>query len=125
MKALSLLFAVLLIVGCGGQPAQTQTSNATPSFAKDIQPILTQTCMPCHAGGTAAKGKYDVTGYAGVMGNGLDSIPNVIPGHADSSTLYRRLNDTLPPRMPKFRAALNATQLSTIQKWINQGAKNN
>jgi hypothetical protein len=59
------------------------------------------------------------------MGNGTDSIPNVIPGHADSSALYRRLNDTLPPRMPKFRPALNVTQLSTIQKWINQGAKNN
>ena len=125
MKALSLLFAVLLIVGCGGQPAQTQTSNATPSFAKDIQPILTQTCMPCHAGGTAAKGKYDVTGYAGVMGNGSDSTPNVIPGNADSSFLYRRVTGVIQPQMPKGRPPLNAAQLATIKKWIDQGAKNN
>jgi hypothetical protein len=125
MKALALLFAALLIVGCGGQPARTQASNAPASFAKDVQPILTQTCMPCHAGGTAAKGKYDVTGYAGVMGNGSDSIPNVIPGNADSSTLYRRVNGTLTPLMPKGRPPLNAGQLATIKKWIDQGAKNN
>ena len=123
MKALSLLFVAMLIAGCGSRAAGPASGDV--SFGRQVLPIFSQTCMPCHAGGTAAKGNYDVSGYAGVMGNGSDSIPNVIPGHADSSTLYRRLNDTLPPRMPKFRPALNATQLSTIQKWINQGAKNN
>ena len=81
--------------------------------------------MPCHVGGTAAKGKYDITSYAGVMGNGSDSIPNVIPGNADSSILYLRLTGTVPPPMPKGRPPLNAGQLTTIKKWIDQGAKNN
>ena len=128
MKALSLLFAALLIAGCGSQPSApkaTTPASGDVSFAKDIHPILTQTCMPCHAGGTAAKGKYDVTGYAGVMGNGLDSIPNVIPGHADSSTLYLRLTGAVPPLMPKGRPPYSAAQLSTVKKWIDQGAKNN
>ncbi|MCX6843974.1 MAG: hypothetical protein NTX53_17055 [candidate division WOR-3 bacterium] len=125
MKALASLFAVLLVAGCGGQPAQTQASNAAVSCAKDVQPILTQTCVPCHAGGKDAKGNYDLTCYAGVTGNGEDSVPNVLPGNADSSTLYRRLNDTVPTQMPKGRPALTAAQLATIQKWINQGAKNN
>jgi hypothetical protein len=131
MKALSLLFAALLIAGCGGQPAAPVAPKAeTPttvdvSFAKDVQPIFTQTCMPCHAGGKDAKGNYDMTSYAGVMSNGEDAISNVLPGNADSSTIYRRLNDTVPPQMPKGRPALTAAQLATIQKWISQGAKNN
>ncbi len=125
MRTLALLFAALLIAGCGSQPAQTKASNGPVSFAKDIQPIFTQTCMPCHAGGTTAKGNYDLTGYAGVMSNGSDSTPNVIPGNADSSTLYRRLIDAAPTQMPKGRPALSAAQLATIKNWIVQGAKNN
>jgi hypothetical protein len=131
IKALALLFAALLIAGCGSQPAAPASAKTeTPatvevSFAKDVQPILTQTCMPCHAGGKDAKGSYDVTGYAGVMGNGSDSIPDVIPGNADSSILYLRLTGTLQPQMPKARPPLNAGQLTTVKKWIDQGAKNN
>jgi hypothetical protein len=124
MKALAALFAILLLAGCGGQPAQTQASNAAVSYARDIQPILTQTCMPCHAGGKDARGGYDLTCYPGTMGNGSDSTPNVIPGNADSSTLYVRLTGTVPLQMPKGRPALNAAQLATIKKWIDQGAKN-
>jgi hypothetical protein len=131
MKALALLFAALLIAGCGSQPAapatpKTETpATADVSFAKDIQPILTQTCMPCHAGGKDARGSYDLTCYSGTMGNGSDSIPNVIPGNADSSTLYLRLTGAVAPQMPKARPPLDAGQLTTIKKWIDQGAKNN
>ena len=123
MKALALLLAVLLIAGCGSRTAGPASGDV--SFSRQALPIFSQTCMPCHAGGTAAKGKYDVTGYAGVMGNGSDSIPDVIPGNADSSTLYRRVNGTVPPQMPKGRPPLSAAQLATIKKWIDQGAKNN
>jgi hypothetical protein len=125
MKALALLFFALLIAGCGSQPAKTQASNSAPSFAKDIQPMLTQSCMPCHAGGKDAKAGYDLTCYSGTMGNGADSIPNVIPGKSDSSVLYLRLTGAVPPQMPKGRPPLNAGQLTTIKKWISQGAKNN
>ena len=131
MKALALLFAALLIAGCGSQPAAPAAPKAeTPaaaevSFAKDIQPIFSQTCMPCHAGGKDAKAGYDLTCYSGAMGNGSDSIPNVIPGSADSSVIYLRLTGAVPPQMPKGRPALDAGQLTTIKKWIDQGAKNN
>jgi hypothetical protein len=123
LKALALIFSSLLVVGCGSQPAAPAAGGV--SFAQDIQSILTQTCMPCHAGGKDAKGSYDLTCYSGTMGGGSDSIPNVIPGNADSSTLYLRLTGAVPPQMPKGRPALDAAQLTTIKKWIDQGAKNN
>ena len=131
MKALALLFAALLIVGCGSQPAApVATKIETPattdaSFAKDIQPMLTQTCMPCHAGGKDAKAGYDLTCYSGTMGNGSDSIPNVIPGKTDSSLFYLRLTGAVPPQMPKGRPPLNADQLTAVRRWIDQGAKDN
>jgi hypothetical protein len=125
VRALAILFVTLLFVGCGSQPAAPAAPKAEVTFAKDIQPMLSQTCMPCHAGGKDAKGSYDLTGYAGVMGNGSDSIPDVIPGKADSSLLYLRLTGALQPQMPKARPPLNAGQLTTVKKWIDQGAKNN
>jgi uncharacterized membrane protein len=128
MRALALFFAALLITGCGSQPVTPKAetpATSDVSFAKDIQPVLTQTCMPCHAGGKDAKGEYDVTSYAAAMGNGLDSTPNVIAGNADSSILYLRLTGAVPPQMPIGRSPLNADQLSTIKKWIDQSAKNN
>ena len=80
--------------------------------------------MPCHAGGKDAKGNYDLTGYAGAMGPGKDPVANVLPGNADSSTLYLRLTGAVPPQMPIGRPPLDAAQLATIKKWIDQGAKN-
>ncbi len=122
MKALALLFAALLIAGCGNsQPARIQTSNAPVSFAKDIQPILTQSCMPCHAGSADSKSPYVLTSYDGVMGPGKDSIANVLPGNADSSLLCQMLKaGTMPKTGP-----LAPAKVELVTRWVAQGAKNN
>lgn len=121
MKALALLFAALLIAGCGSQPAQTQASNAPVSFAKDIQPILTQSCMPCHSGSPDSKSPYVLTSYEGVFGNGKDSVANVLPGNADSSLLCQMLKaGTMPKTGP-----LAPAKVELVSRWVAQGAKNN
>jgi len=126
MKVLALLFAALLIAGCGNQPAAPapKAETAAPaevSFAKDVQPILTQSCMPCHSGGADAKSKYVLTGYEGVMGTGKDSVANVFAGNADSSVLYQMLKICkMPPAGP-----LPTDKVDLVKKWIDQGAKNN
>jgi hypothetical protein len=129
VKALSALFVVLLLVGCGSQPAPAPKAETAAtsdvSYAKDIQPIFNQSCMPCHAGGKDAKGSYDLTSYAGVMSNGSGSASKIVPGNADSSTLYLQLSGALQPQMPKGRPPLDAAQLANIKNWINQGTKNN
>lgn len=119
MKYLTMLAAMLLLVGCGGPKADSAVTNV--SFAKDVQPIFTQNCMPCHSGGPDAKSPYDLTKYAGVMGNGKDSVPNVIAGKADSSLLYLMLKEgKMPPT-----GALEATKVDLVTKWVSAGAKNN
>jgi hypothetical protein len=120
MKALALFFATLLIAGCGSQPAQTQADGPV-SFARDIQPMLNQNCMPCHAGSGDSKSPYVVTSYAGVMGNGKDSVPNVLPGNADSSLLCEMLKTG---EMPKA-GPLAPAKVELVIRWVTQGAKNN
>jgi hypothetical protein len=134
VRVLASVFVALLLIGCGGTqtpqakaPARDTTKPAPVevSFAKDIQSIVTANCMPCHSGGKDAKGGYDLTSYSGMMGGGSDSIPNVIPGRADSSLLYLRVTGDVPTQMPIGRPPLDAAHMSTVQRWINQGAKNN
>lgn len=124
MKALALPFAALLIAGCGSQPAAPKAETAAPaevSFARDVQPILTHSCMPCHSGGADAKSKYVLTTYEGVMGTGKDSVANAFAGNPDSSVIYQLLQaGKMPPAGP-----LDQAKVAIVQKWINEGAKNN
>jgi len=118
MKYLTILAVMLLLVGCGPRAG---TTVASATFAKDVQPIFAQNCMPCHSGGTDAKSPYVLTKYDGVMGNGKDSVPNVIAGKPDSSLLYTMLKEgKMPPPGP-----LAAAKLDIVMKWISAGAKNN
>ena len=131
MKYLSVLAVALLLVGCGGQkpePAKTEVPAtdsaavaAEVSFAKDIQPVFTQSCMPCHSGAADAKSKYVLASYDGVKGKGKDTVANVIASQPDASLLYTTLKDgKMPPAGP-----LAAATVELVMKWISQGAKNN
>jgi hypothetical protein len=130
MKYLTVLAVALLLVGCGGQktePAKTEapvTDSAAVvevSFAKDIQPVFAQNCMPCHSGGADAKSPYVLTSYDGVMGKGKDTVANVIAAQPDASLLYTMLKDCkMPPAGP-----LAAATVDLVMKWISHGAKNN
>jgi hypothetical protein len=119
MKALSLLFAVLLLAGCGSQPAAPVPPKAeTPaavdvSYAKDIQPMFNQSCMPCHASGGGAA-KYDLTKYE-------TACQMVLAGNPDSSKVCQMLKaGKMPPAGP-----LPQAKVELVSKWVTQGAKNN
>ncbi len=121
MKALAVVFVVLLLVGCGTQPAPTPApkaeETATPDstqpavvLAHEVQSIVTASCLPCHApGGKAAK--YDLSNPEGLA-------KLVVPGKADSSKLYQVVRDGKMPPTGK----LDSTKLATIKKWIDEGA---
>jgi mono/diheme cytochrome c family protein len=114
----------LLLIGCGGGNVPQPQANAPApdtvkpaavevSYSKDIQPIFTASCMPCHSGADA-KARYDLTAYDKV-------VTLVVAGKADSSKLFSVLNDGKMPPPGK----LDAAKLATIRRWIAQGAKNN
>jgi uncharacterized membrane protein len=90
-------------------------------FVNEVLPIITSNCSMsgCHDASTRADG-VQLTNYTTI-------IKYVNKGNASSSKLYKVIIDTDPgDRMPPPpRSPLTAAQIAKIQKWINQGAKNN
>jgi hypothetical protein len=124
VRVLAVAFAVLLLAGCGSQPAAPAASKTDPSpnttdpasaevsFAKDIQLLVTASCLPCHSGAGSSSSNW--TTYADVMGA-------VVAGKPDSSRFYQKLRDG---RMPPG-GKLGSTELALVYRWISEGAKNN
>ncbi|MCH7880693.1 MAG: hypothetical protein IIB69_03770 [Proteobacteria bacterium] len=107
------------------------------SFNKDVKPILVANCLICHDGsgeGSAASG-FSVKTYNSLMqGTKYGSV--IVPGSSVSSTLYRLIAHKVDPKiqMPPHHDEglakgredeLTPRQITTIEMWIDQGAKNN
>lgn len=95
-------------------------SPDTVYFQQAVLPILVSNCAVsgCHDATTREKG-YVFNDYQNIM-------KVVRPGNARQSELYEVITDSDPDdRMPYKRAPLTSAQIATIEKWINQGAKNN
>lgn len=108
--------------GGGGiiMPPQTTCSADSVYFINDVMPLIGSKCnmSGCHDDASHADGVV-LTSYSKIM-------KYVKAGDAAGSKLYKVIiktnNDRMPPPpMPP----LTATQKSLIEKWINQGAKNN
>lgn len=107
--------------GGGGNPLPVSNCNPdTVYFANQVMPIISSNCTMsgCHDNITHADG-VNLTTYTQI-------IKYVKPGNPGGSKLYTVLNKSGGDRMPPPpKAALTAEQKALIQKWINQGAKNN
>jgi mono/diheme cytochrome c family protein len=107
-----------------GGALQELAKIETPSFAKDVKPILDKSCASCHS--KRLKNNYSIADYDKVMNSG-DHAPNIIPGDAANSTLAKMLRGIKTPaggQMPPTRP-LKKEQIDLIEPWINQGAQNN
>lgn len=109
--------------GTGGGGNLPPTSNCNPDsvyFVNDIMPLISSNCTMsgCHDNITHADG-VNLTTYNKIMGY-------VRPGDAANSKLYKVIIKTDGDRMPPApMAPMTTAQKALIQKWINQGAKNN
>jgi uncharacterized membrane protein len=131
------VFGVALIISamlfaCTHETTAPNTTNNPPTnsavcstdtayFVNEVLPIITSNCSMsgCHDAATRADG-VQLTSYSTI-------IRYVKAGNATGSELYKVIIDTDPgDRMPPPpRSPLTAAQIAKIQKWINQGAKNN
>jgi mono/diheme cytochrome c family protein len=121
LLAPALLILVAAIVGCTTTPSAVP---ADPSYATDIQSVFDNHCITCHGNSSPLAG-YSLASRAGALGNGSDTVPNVIPNSADSSRLYRKITGVETPQMPLGQAPLDTTKTATIRNWIDKGAKDN
>lgn len=129
------LLALLLVSGAGfsgwlavhaqpgpvaKQPTAAPASNAKIDFSRQILPILSDNCFPCHgpdAKNRKAKLRLDEEASA------KKSI--LVPGKRAESELFRRItttdaNEQMPPK--KSNRHLTPAQMELLGRWIDEGA---
>ena len=122
-KKLTLASAIsaMFLVGCSAGPEAV-------SFKSGVKPLIDKYCTECHlAGGTGAEASGFVTeNYDSIM-KGTKFGPVVVAGDPLSSSFYRLVAGKVDPsiRMPHGKEALSQEEITTIEHWIEQGAKNN
>ncbi len=106
----------------GFAAAQTSGQDAQQAyFAKEVQPILKNECSRCHSGHKREGGLSLNTQRTAIAGG--DEGPAIVVGTAAKSNLIARLTTgDADARMPKGGKPLNAAQIATLTKWIDDGA---
>ena len=90
-------------------------------FARDIQPILQQSCLKCHARGKYKGGLSLESRMATVQGG--ESGTAIVPGASGESLLIERIATDDPDlAMPQSGGRLTPEQIALLRSWIDQGA---
>ena len=137
-RTLALVAITLFAAACGG-----------PSFASDIQPILTPSCAvggsTCHSamgtgGGLQLDAAHAYAHLVNVPSTQLPSVRLVDPGHPETSFLLHKLagdmytavpgctmnTQNCGQRMPMVGGVtLTDAQIELFRQWIAAGAPNN
>jgi tetratricopeptide (TPR) repeat protein len=109
-------FALVLVGFCSPLRAQELDKDF---FEKNVRPILTQRCAPCHT--EKAKGGLRVDSLESLLAGG-DTGPPIVPGDPDKSLLIGALRwtDSQLQMPPKKRLA--PAQIDKIVEWVRKAA---
>ena len=129
-RKINLSLTVIILLGCCF-PYIQKASNLTDSknsltFNRDIRPILSKHCFPCH-GFDAKNRKADLRlDIAEMTLDASDKQPAIIPGKPEESAVWLRVTSTdadeiMPP--PEAHKELTDIQKETLKQWIEQGAQ--
>jgi hypothetical protein len=115
-----------LVAGCAaavGAVAAAESDRAT--FNRDIRPIMSDTCFPCHGpdrNGRRADMRLDIREEA-TRPTRSGRIP-IVPGDPDKSEIVARVfadgATVMPPR--NAHKELTQAQKDTIRRWVADGA---
>jgi len=98
----------------------SQATHADDSilYNRDIRPILTDMCFPCHGPDSASrKGDYRLDRRDDAIGKKV-----IVPGKPGESEMIRRIltsdaNEIMPP--PATKKTLTAAQKELLKKWVS------
>jgi hypothetical protein len=99
----------------------------TLGYNRDVRPILSENCFPCHGADSAArKANLRLDRFEDAILPRKDSQPAIVPGKPQESALVSRINasdpdDIMPPT--KTHKVLTAEQKELLKQWIAGGAK--
>ena len=104
----------------------TLAANTTPDFSRDVLPILSENCYPCHGPdekSRKARLRLDRREDATRVRGGDAAI---VPGDVLKSVLIERLTtDDADERMPPAESGkkLTPAQVEILERWIDDGAE--
>jgi hypothetical protein len=132
-----MLIVALLLAGSPGianppllaGEGQTLSAKAAKpvDFSRDVRPILSRNCFPCHGADEAKRAKALRLDLRETAIKPLKSGETaIVPGDVDSSELIARIteeDDTL--RMPPRKAGnrLSPAEVDILTRWVEKGAK--
>ncbi len=119
---------LLLISLCSAVVLSATVATAQPvDFDRDIRPILSDRCFPCHGPDQAAnKAKLRLDTPAGAFGTLKRSDKHAfVAGDVEDSVAFQRVisddpEDRMPP--PESKLSLSADEISKLKLWIESGA---
>lgn len=97
-------------------------SAANDAFTRDVQPILASACYACHSGAEPrAQLNLSVKSMA-LKGSASGAV--ILPGNSKDSRIIHRLRAMDgQSQMPLNGKPLREEQITTIARWIDEGAK--
>jgi hypothetical protein len=102
--------------------AQAASRTSRPRFDRDIRPILSENCFPCHgADANKRKAKLRLDIREGPAANEV-----IMPGRPEESDLIKRIfskddDERMPP--PDSKRHLSDPQKELLRAWVKDGAK--
>ncbi len=100
--------------------------SKTIEFNRDIRPILSENCFPCHGTDSASrKGGLRLDRFEDATAPAKDGKIAIVPSKVEASELVRRVNATDEDQMPpeKTHKVLSAAQKELLKQWVAAGAK--
>ncbi|MBC7948313.1 MAG: DUF1553 domain-containing protein [Chitinophagaceae bacterium] len=92
-------------------------------FSADVKPILNKNCITCH-GGVRAKAGFSLLFREEALAKTESGKYAIIPGDPEGSEMIRRITLNDPEeRMPYRHDPLSKKDISTLKRWIRQGAE--
>lgn len=99
------------------------TGKEKTSFARDVAPVLSKSCVGCH-GARQPQENLSLLTFEGLLKGG-DGGQIIVPGKPGDSLLIKKLKGTatVGQRMPLRQAPLPDDVIAKVEKWIEEGAK--
>jgi WD40 repeat protein/mono/diheme cytochrome c family protein len=97
-------------------------TGATPTYEREIAPILRTYCSGCH-NDRDAEADFSVERFASLRKGGAEAGDPIVPGDAAASTLVKRITSADADHMPPAdEPQVPAADLATLEAWIAAGA---
>src|SRR5256885_634211 len=99
----------------------SQSPSGGIDYNRQVHSILAAKCITCHSQ-EKRSGGLSLATYQDVL-NGGRSGAALRPGNSGASLIIQRIMGAPEPRMPVGAPALSESEISTIRKWIDEGAR--